>query len=174
MDRPAQTRRAPTASRILRDADGDGVAEIKQPFITGLYSPFGMTLLEGTLYVANADAIVAFPYEEGATEITAQPEKIIDLPAGLNHHWTKDVIASEDGTKLYATVGSNSNVGENGMDIEEGRAAVQEIDLASGKAAFLLQACAIRTDCRGTLKVASSGSSSTSATRSAATLCPTI
>ncbi|AMS45251.1 PQQ-dependent sugar dehydrogenase [Aminobacter aminovorans] len=124
---------APSANRIsiLRDADGDGEAELKQPFITGLFSPFGMTLLDGKLYVANADGVVAFPYQEGATEITAQPEKIADLPAGLNHHWTKDVIASQDGTKLYATVGSNSNVGENGMDIEEGRAAVHEIDLAT-------------------------------------------
>jgi glucose/arabinose dehydrogenase len=124
---------APSANRIsiLRDADGDGEAELKQPFIEGLFSPFGMTLLDGKLYVANADAIVAFPYQEGATEITAQPEKIADLPAGLNHHWTKDVMASRDGTKLYATVGSNSNVGENGMDIEEGRAAVHEIDLAT-------------------------------------------
>ena len=123
----------PSANRIsiLRDADGDGVAELKQPFITGLFSPFGMTLLDGTLYVANADGIVAFPYQEGATEITTPAEKIADLPAGLNHHWTKDVIASQDGTKLYATVGSNSNVGENGMEIEEGRAAVHEIDLAT-------------------------------------------
>lgn len=118
---------------ILRDADGDGVAELKQPFITGLFSPFGMTLSNGKLYVANADGIVAFPYQDGATEITSQAEKITDLPAGLNHHWTKDVIASRDGTKLYVTVGSNSNVGENGMDIEEGRAAVHEIDLATGQ-----------------------------------------
>jgi glucose/arabinose dehydrogenase len=120
----------PSANRIsiLRDADGDGVAELKRPFITRLFSPFGMTLLNGKLYVANANGIVAFPYQEGATEITAKPEIITDLPAGLNHHWTKDVIASPDGTKLYATVGSNSNVGENGMEAEEGRAAVYEID----------------------------------------------
>jgi len=123
----------PSANRItiLRDADGDGVAELKQPFITGLFSPFGMTLLDSKLYVANADGIVAFSYQDGATEITTPPEKIADLPAGLNHHWTKDVIASRDGSKLYATVGSNSNVGENGMEIEEGRAAVHEIDLAT-------------------------------------------
>ena len=123
----------PSANRItlLRDQDGDGVAEIKTPFITGLSSPFGMTLLNGKLYVANADAIVAFSYQEGATEITARAEKIVDLPAGRNHHWTKDVIASRDGTKLYATVGSNSNVGENGMGEEENRAAVLEIDLAT-------------------------------------------
>lgn len=124
---------ASSANRIslLRDADGDGVAETKTAFLTGLNSPFGMTLLGGRLYVANADAIVAFPYEEGVTEVTAPAEKIVDLPAGRNHHWTKDVIASPDGTKLYATVGSNSNVGENGMAEEENRAAVLEVDLAS-------------------------------------------
>ena len=123
----------PSANRIslLRDQDGDGVAETKTAFLTGLTSPFGMTLLDGKIYVANADAIVAFPYQDGATEITAPAEKIVDLPAGRNHHWTKDVIASRDGTKLYATVGSNSNVGENGMEEEEGRAAVHEIDLAT-------------------------------------------
>jgi glucose/arabinose dehydrogenase len=123
----------PSANRItlLRDQDGDGVAETKTPFLENLNSPFGMALLDGTLYVANADAIVAFPYQEGATQITAPAEKIVDLPAGRNHHWTKDVIAGPDGTKLYATVGSNSNVGENGMEEEENRAAVLEIDLAT-------------------------------------------
>jgi len=125
--------KVPSANRIslLRDQDGDGVAELTRPFLTGLNSPFGMTLLDDKLYVANADAIVAFPYQEGATEITAAAEKIVDLPAGRNHHWTKDVIASRDGAKLYATVGSNSNVGENGMDEEVDRAAVHEIDLAT-------------------------------------------
>ncbi|WP_274631273.1 PQQ-dependent sugar dehydrogenase [Arvimicrobium flavum] len=125
--------RTESANRIslLRDQDGDGVAETRTAFLTGLNSPFGMTLLGGTLYVANADAVVAFPYQGGATEIAAPAEKIVDLPAGRNHHWTKDVIASRDGTKLYATVGSNSNVGENGMDEEKGRAAVHEIDLAT-------------------------------------------
>ncbi|MHA6688298.1 PQQ-dependent sugar dehydrogenase [Mesorhizobium sp. A556] len=123
----------PSANRIslLRDQDGDGVAETKTAFLTGLNSPFGMALLNGKLYVANADAIVAFPYADGATEITAPAEHIVDLPAQRNHHWTKDVIASEDGTKLYATVGSNSNIGENGMDEEVNRAAVLEIDLAT-------------------------------------------
>ncbi|MGE0240692.1 MAG: sorbosone dehydrogenase family protein [Parvibaculaceae bacterium] len=123
----------PSANRIslLRDRDGDGVAETKTLFLTGLNSPFGMALLDGRLYVANADAIVAFPYADGADEITAKAEKIVDLPAGRNHHWTKDVIASRDRTKLYATVGSNSNVGENGMAEEENRAAVHEIDLAT-------------------------------------------
>lgn len=122
----------PSANRIslLRDRDGDGIAETKSIFLKDLYSPFGMAFSGGKLYVANANGIVAFPYQEGASEITAPPEKIVDLPAGLNHHWTKDVIASRDGTKLYATVGSNSNVGENGMDIEVDRAAVHEIDVA--------------------------------------------
>ena len=124
----------PSANRItlLRDADGDGVAEMRSAFLKELNSPFGMTLLRDTLYVANTDAIVAFPYQEGATEISVAGEKIVDLPGGpINHHWTKDVIASPDGSKLYATVGSNSNVGENGMAAEESRAAVLEVDLAT-------------------------------------------
>lgn len=125
----------PTANRItlLRDADGDGVAEGKFPFITGLNSPFGMALVGENLYVANTDAVVRFPYKEGQTQITQAPVKVSDLPGGtLNHHWTKSLIASRDGTKLYAGVGSNSNVGENGMDKEDKRAAVWEIDIATG------------------------------------------
>ena len=125
-----------SANRItlLRDTDHDGVADLQTPFIERLNSPFGMALLNGKLYVANTDAIVAFPYSQGVTRITAQPEKIVDLPAGaINHHWTKDVIASRDGSKLYATVGSNSNVGENGTDAEKNRAAVLEVDLSSRK-----------------------------------------
>ncbi len=124
----------PTANRIslLRDADGDGVAETKTAFLTGLNSPFGMALVGNTFYVANSDAVVSFPYTPGATSITAQPTKVTDLPAGpINHHWTKNIIASPDGAKLYATVGSNSNVGENGLDKEAGRAAIWEIDLAT-------------------------------------------
>jgi glucose/arabinose dehydrogenase len=124
----------PSANRIalIRDADGDGIAELQETFLEGLNSPFGMTLIGDTLYVANTDAIVAFPYVEGETSITAKGEVIAPLPAGpINHHWTKDVIASADGTKLYATVGSNSNVGENGMEAEAMRAAVLEIDLAT-------------------------------------------
>lgn len=128
----AETKSANRIS-LLRDADGDGVAELQKPFITGLNSPFGMTLADNKLFVANADAVVAFPYEEGATEITARAEKIVDLPAGRNHHWTKDVIASHDGARLYVTVGSNSNVAENGMEEEKGRAAVHEIDLSTHK-----------------------------------------
>ena len=127
--------KAPSANRItlLRDADGDGVAELKTPFLTGLNSPFGMALVGDTLYVANTDAVVAFPYVAGATRIAAPPRKVADLPAGpINHHWTKSLIASRDGTKLYAGVGSNSNVGENGMAAEERRAGILEVDIATG------------------------------------------
>ncbi|MFT0858725.1 PQQ-dependent sugar dehydrogenase [Ancylobacter sp. G4_0304] len=124
----------PSANRIslLRDADGDGVAETKSAFLENLHSPFGMALVDNQLYVANADAILRFPYEEGATRITAPGEKLADLPAGRNHHWTKSLLASPDGTKLYVGVGSNSNVGENGMEEEQNRAAVLEVDVASG------------------------------------------
>ncbi|MET0906197.1 MAG: sorbosone dehydrogenase family protein [Bradyrhizobiaceae bacterium] len=126
--------RTPSANRItlLRDADGDGVAEMKAPFIEGLNSPFGMVLVGDRFYVANADAVVAYPYNEGDTRINAAATKVVDLPAGLNHHWTKDLTASADGSKLYATVGSNSNVGENGMESEKNRAAVLEIDRVNG------------------------------------------
>ncbi len=124
----------PSADRItlLRDADGDGVAETRTVLLSGLHSPFGMALVEGTLYVANADALVAFPYVDGETVITAPATMVVDLPAGINHHWTKNVIASRDGATLYVTVGSNSNVGENGMDIEKGRAMIWAVDRASG------------------------------------------
>lgn len=124
--------KTPSANRItlLRDSDGDGKADVREPFLEGLNSPFGMTLVGGDLYIANTDAVVKVPYKEGDTRITAQPEKIVDLPGGpINHHWTKNIIASRDGTKLYATTGSNSNVAENGMQAEEGRAAIWEIDL---------------------------------------------
>lgn len=127
----------PSADRIslLRDADGDGVAETHTVFLENLHSPFGMALIGQTLYVANTDAVVAFPYVDGATSIAAPGKTIFDLPAGpINHHWTKDIIASPDGTRLFVTVGSNSNVGENGMAAEENRAAVLEITLATRKA----------------------------------------
>jgi glucose/arabinose dehydrogenase len=117
---------------LLRDADGDGVAEMRSVLLQGLHSPFGMALVGGDLYVANADAVMRFPYRPGQTQITAPGTRVTDLPAGLNHHWTKNLIASPDGRKLYATVGSNSNVAENGMEIEEGRAAIWEIDRATG------------------------------------------
>ena len=126
----------PSANRItlLRDADGDGVAETRSVFLEGLNSPFGMALVGEDFYVANSDAIVKFPYHEGDTKITTPGVKLADLPAGtINHHWTKDLTASPDGTKLYATVGSNSNVGDNGIEAETNRAAVLEVDRASGK-----------------------------------------
>jgi glucose/arabinose dehydrogenase len=126
----------PSADRItlLRDADGDGVAETQTPFLENLHSPFGMALIGDTLYVANTDAVVSFPYVTGATHISVPGTPIVNLPAGpINHHWTKDIIASPDGTRLFATVGSNSNVGENGMDAEQNRASVLEIILATRK-----------------------------------------
>jgi glucose/arabinose dehydrogenase len=125
----------PSANRItlLRDADGDGVAEMRTVFIDGLNSPFGMALVGNTFYVANTDAVVSFPYQTGQTEITEAPTKITDLPAGtINHHWTKGLIANEDGSKLYVSVGSNSNVAENGIEQEKDRAAILEVDTASG------------------------------------------
>ncbi|ESQ89274.1 sorbosone dehydrogenase [Asticcacaulis sp. AC460] len=125
----------PSANRItlLRDADGDGVAETKTTFLSGLNSPFGMQVIGDALYIANTDAIVKVPYTAGVTTITATPQKVADLPAGpINHHWTKNILASRDGKKLYATVGSNSNVAESGMAVEANRAAVLEIDLVTG------------------------------------------
>jgi len=125
---------SPDRITLLRDKDGDGVAETRTVFLKNLYSPFGMALIGGDLYVANADAIMRFKYQEGATEITAAGEKVTDLPGGsINHHWTKNIIPSKDGTKLYATVGSNSNVGENGLDAEKLRASILEVDLKSGQ-----------------------------------------
>jgi len=125
----------PSADRItlIRDADGDGVAETRAVFLENLHSPFGMALIRDVLYVANTDAIVKFPYVTGATSITVRGETFALLPGGpINHHWTKDVISSPDGTRLFATVGSNSNVGENGMPAEKDRAGVLEITLATG------------------------------------------
>jgi len=121
----------PSANRItlLRDSDGDGTPETRSVFLENLNSPFGMTLVDDQLYVANTDALVRFPYEQGATRIEAAGEKVVDLPAGpINHHWTKNVIASTDGSRLYVTSGSNSNVAENGMQAEENRAAILEVD----------------------------------------------
>jgi len=125
----------PSANRItlLRDTDGDGVAETKSVFLQNLNSPFGMALVGNELFIANADGIVKVPYTAGATRIDASPVKVTDLPGGpRNHHWTKNIHASRDGSKLYATVGSNSNVAENTMAEEEGRAAIWEVDAKSG------------------------------------------
>jgi glucose/arabinose dehydrogenase len=130
----------PSANRItlLRDTGGNGVANTRTVFISGLNSPFGMALVGEWLYVANTDAVLRFPYRDGATEITTPGEKVADLPAGsINHHWTKNLIASRDGKHLYATVGSNSNVGENGIEQEERRAAILAIELATGRSQIL-------------------------------------
>ena len=165
----------PSANRIslLRDGDGDGVAEVKTPYLTGLNSPFGMALVGDTLYVANADALVAFPYSPGATRIDAAPRKIADLPAGRNHHWTKSLVASRDGRHLYVGVGSNSNVAEHGMDEEQDRAAILEIDPATGARRVLATGLRNPVGMDWNPETESCGWRSTSATRSAAISCPT-
>jgi glucose/arabinose dehydrogenase len=125
----------PSANRItlLRDSDGDGVAETRTVFLSGLNSPFGMVLVGEDFYVADTDAVLRFPYRLGQTSIAAAGTRLTDLPAGQrNHHWTKTIVASPDGARLYASVGSNSNVAEHGMAEEEGRAAIWEIDRATG------------------------------------------
>jgi len=125
----------PSANRItlLRDTDGDGVADLHSVLLEGLNSPFGMALVGNALYVANADAVLRFAYADGDTRITAPGVKLADLPGGpINHHWTKNILASPDGRKLYVTVGSNSNVAERGMAAEAQRAAIWEVDTTSG------------------------------------------
>ncbi len=127
---------APSADRItlLRDTNGDGVADVRSVLVDGLYAPFGMTMVNGYLYVANSDALVRFTYDSTQTRITSAPTKVIDLPAGsINHHWTKNVIASPDGKKLYVAIGSNSNAGEHGEANEKDRARIWEVDIASGQ-----------------------------------------
>ncbi|MDQ6888564.1 MAG: sorbosone dehydrogenase family protein [Gemmatimonadota bacterium] len=125
----------PSANRItlLRDTNGDGVADVRTVFLSGLTSPFGMALVGSSLYIADTDALLRFPYADGQTQITAPGVKVVDLPAGrLNHHWTKNVIANADGSRLYVAVGSNSNAAEFGVDKEEGRASIWEVDPATG------------------------------------------
>jgi len=125
-----------SANRItlLRGIDENGVAQTRSVFLQGLHSPFGMALVGHTLYVANTDAVLRFHYTDGATHLSDPGVKVADLPAGpINHHWTKNLIASSDGTRLYVTVGSNSNIAENGIAAEENRACILEIDIASGK-----------------------------------------
>jgi glucose/arabinose dehydrogenase len=120
---------SPNRITLLRDADGDGVAETRMPFLEGLRSPFGMALVGRDLYVANTDSIQRFQYMTGSTQLIESGETIFELPAGpLNHHWTKNLLASPDGSRLYVTVGSNSNAAENGIDKEMHRAAILEID----------------------------------------------
>ena len=134
MKRMGAVEKSPNRIVLLRDADGDGRAETRTVFAEGLRRPFGMTLVGDSLLVANDDSLVRLRYAEGATKAAGAPEKLLDLPGGpLNHHWTKNVAASPDGGKLFITVGSNSNIGENGMAAEAGRAAIWEYDLASGK-----------------------------------------
>lgn len=123
-----------SANRITlwRDADGDGVAERREVFLEGQNQPFGMALVDGTFYVGNTDGIVAFPYQDGATRLDAPGRKLVDFkPHG---HWTRSLIVSPDRTRIYAGVGSLSNIGDDGMEVEEGRAAIWELDLASGQA----------------------------------------
>ena len=118
----------PSANRItlLRDRDGDGVAETKTPFMTGLNSPFGMALLEGQLYIGNTDAVVRVPYTDGATSISARPELVVKLPGGGNH-WARNLLVAPDGKHLYVTVGSSSNIAEGGLDQEQYRANILEV-----------------------------------------------
>jgi glucose/arabinose dehydrogenase len=118
---------------LLRDANGDGVPELNTVLVGQLHSPYGIAWVAGTLYVADTDAIVAFPFTPGQTKITAPGKTLTDLPAGpIDHHWTKSMVASPDGSRLYVGVGSNSNITENGMDVEQGRAAIYEVDRLTG------------------------------------------
>jgi glucose/arabinose dehydrogenase len=126
----------PSANRItlLRDADGDGLAETRSVFLEGLHSPFGMALVGDELFVANTDAVLRFPYRPGQTRIAEPGTRLVALPAGpINHHWTKNLIASADGERLYVTTGSNSNIAENGLPAEEGRAAIWEVERRTGR-----------------------------------------
>jgi glucose/arabinose dehydrogenase len=125
---------SPNRITLLRDTNGDGLADTRSVLISGLNSPFGMALVGNELFIADTDALVKVPFTPGQTKIDAKPVKITDLPGGpINHHWTKNVIASADGAKLYVTVGSNSNVGERGMAVEKERAAVWEVDTKTGE-----------------------------------------
>ncbi|WP_024352871.1 PQQ-dependent sugar dehydrogenase [Brevundimonas naejangsanensis] len=117
---------------LLRDADNDGRAEVRTVFIDGLNAPYGLAYVDGRIYVAEQDALVSFPYVEGQTRITAPPEEVTRLPSALNHHWTKALTASADGSTLYVGIGSNSNAGERGMAVEEERAVVWAVDRSTG------------------------------------------
>ena len=124
---------SPNRITLLRDTNGDGVADVRSVFLSGLNSPFGMALVGNELYVANTDAVLRFPYTTGDTQIKVAGRKLLDLPAGpINHHWTKNIIASADASKLYVTVGSNSNIAESGMEAEFERAAIWEVDITTG------------------------------------------
>jgi glucose/arabinose dehydrogenase len=125
---------SPNRLTLLRDTDGDGVADQRFVYAEGLNSPFGMTLVGNDLYVADTDAVLRFEYKPGDTHVAGPAAKVVELPAGaINHHWTKNLIANHDGSRLYVTVGSNSNAGENGLPAENGRAAIWEVDPKTGK-----------------------------------------
>jgi glucose/arabinose dehydrogenase len=125
---------SPNRIMLLRDADGDGIAEMRSVFREGLNSPFGMALVGDKFYVADTDALLRFDYQDGATKLEGEGTKIADLPAGpVNLHWTKSVVASPDGSKLYVGIGSNSNAGEGGPELEKDRAQIVEIDPATGQ-----------------------------------------
>ncbi|WP_219894119.1 PQQ-dependent sugar dehydrogenase [Aquisediminimonas profunda] len=125
---------SPDRITLLRDVNGDGVAEFRSVFLEGLHSPFGMALVGNTLYVANTDAVLAFPYKAGETKITAKGTKILDLPSSPpNNHWARNVVAAPDGQSLYITVGSNSNIAEGGMEKEKDRALIRQYDLKTGQ-----------------------------------------
>ena len=133
MKRAGSTVASANRITLLRDTDGDGIADVRTVLIEGLNSPFGMVLVGARLFVADTDAVLSFPYRTGDTRISEPGEKITDLPAGpINHHWTKNLIASADGLTLYVTVGSNSNVGERGVEAEAERAAIWAVDVATG------------------------------------------
>lgn len=126
--------KSPNRILLLRDTDGDGIADSKTVFIEGLNSPFGMAVVGNSFYVADTDAVLQFPYHSGDTSIDTKGVKVTDLPAGsINHHWTKNILASRDGKYLYVTVGSNSNAADNGIEVEEGRAAIWQINRITGK-----------------------------------------
>jgi len=131
MWRSGAMRKSANRITLLRDADGDGIPEIREAFLENLNQPFGMALVGDTFYVGNTDGIVAFPYSTGQTRITAPGKKLLDLKPG--GHWTRNIIASKDQTKLFIGVGSLSNIGDSGMAVEESRAAIHELDLTTGK-----------------------------------------
>ncbi len=130
MRRAAAVGNSPNRITLLRDANGDGVAETRETFLSGLRQPFGMSLVGETFYVGNTDGLVAFPYSEGATNISARARKLTPFKPG--GHWTRSLLASPDGAKLYVGVGSLTNIGDEGFAVEAGRAAIYEVDLASG------------------------------------------
>jgi glucose/arabinose dehydrogenase len=131
MKRAAAIGPSPNRITLLRDADGDGVAETREAFLEGLSQPFGMALLGDTFYVGNTDGVVAFPYTTGATRITAAPRELTTFKPG--GHWTRSLLPSPDGRKLFVGVGSFSNIGESGLAVEQGRACIYELDLTSGR-----------------------------------------